>query len=245
MMRMHGSVKNAEKNYNMKTIGLVGGLTWHSTALYYKYINEMVNEHLGADHSAKIIISSLDFEVIKQLSSEENWDAIAAILSRAATGLQHAGADFIMIASNTMHIAADQVEAALSIPFLHIADAVAAPVLEKGLDTVSLLGTKYTMQNTFFRDRLQKHGIRTIVPDIPAGELINSFIYNELARGIINDESRESLIAIVDSLAGQGADGVVLGCTELPMLLKPEHCPFPLFDTTFIHAKRAVEMATS
>ena len=203
----------------------------------------MVNEKLGEDHSAKMVISSINFNEIRLLSEKEDWVKVSLIITDAARKLEAGGADFILLGANTMHIVATEVEKAIGIPLLHITDVVAEKIKEANLDTVSLLGTRYTMNNSFFRDRLREHGIRAIVPDFHAGELVNRAIYDELAKGQINEESRQALIAIVDSLAGQGADGVILGCTELPMLLQADHCPYPLFDTTHIHAKAAVEMA--
>lgn len=229
----------------MKTIGLVGGTTWYSTLDYYRYFNEMVNECLGGDEAAKVIINSVNYGEIKKLTKEGDWKSISKIICTAAKKAEDAGADCILIGANTMHNVADDVEKAISVPLIHIAKETAKEIGKLGIDTVALLGTKYTMQLNFFKDTLASYGIETIVPSDEGIEKINVAIYEELAKGIVLDPTKKTFIAIIDKLAGLGANGVVLGCTEIPLLIKPQDCPLPLFDTTKIHAKAAVNFALS
>ncbi|MBL7695594.1 MAG: aspartate/glutamate racemase family protein [Ferruginibacter sp.] len=229
----------------MKTIGLIGGITWHSTLDYYRLLNEQVQAKLGGVHSAKIILHSVDFAEIKAPTLREDWDEIADIMCSAAKNLETAGADCLVICANTMHNIAHRVEKEISIPLIHIADATARAINEKGLKKVTLLGTKYTMQMDFYKERLAAQGISVIVPAEPDIEFINHSIYEEFGKGIFLPERKQRYLSIIDSLRQQGAAGVVLGCTEIPILIKQEDCPVPVFDTSYLHALAAVEFAVS
>ena len=229
----------------MKTIGLIGGITWHSTLDYYRLLNEQVQAKLGGVHSAKIILHSVDFAEIKAPTLREDWDEIADIMCSAAKNLETAGADCLVICANTMHNIAHRVEKEISIPLIHIADATARAINEKGLKKVTLLGTKYTMQMDFYKERLAAQGISVIVPAEPDIEFINHSIYEEFGKGIFLPERKQRYVSIIDSLRQQGAAGVVLGCTEIPILVKQEDCPVPVFDTSYLHALAAVEFAVS
>lgn len=229
----------------MKTIGLIGGLTWHSTVDYYRALNEMVQEKLGGVHSAKIILNSVDFAEIKAPTLKEDWDAIAAIICKAATAIEAAGADCLVIGANTMHNIAHKVEPVISIPLIHIGDAVAAAIKEKGLKKITLLGTKYTMQMDFYKCRLAANGIEVIIPGEADIDFINHTIYEEFGKGIFLPDRKERYLQIIDAMIQQGAEGVVLGCTEIPILIKQEDCSVPVFDTAYIHAKAAVDFALS
>ncbi|HNF72950.1 MAG TPA: aspartate/glutamate racemase family protein [Chitinophagaceae bacterium] len=229
----------------MKTIGLIGGITWHSTLDYYRLLNEQVQAKLGGVHSAKIILHSVDFAEIKAPTLREDWDEIANIMCRAAKTLETAGADCLVICANTMHNIAHRVEETISIPLIHIADAAARAIDEKGLKKITLLGTKYTMQMDFYKERLAAQGISVIIPAEPDIEFINHSIYEEFGKGIFLPERKQRYLSIIDSLRQQGAAGVVLGCTEIPILIKQEDCPVPVFDTSYLHALAAVEFAVS
>ena len=227
----------------MKTIGLIGGTTWYSTIDYYRYINELVNNKLGGDETAKVILNSVNYGEIKKLTLKNDWDSIANIICTAARKTQAAGADCILLCANTMHHIADKVEQAITIPLIHIADATANEIKKADLKTVALLGTKYTMQLNFLKDRLLTHGINPLIPDEDGIEKVNAAIFNELGKGIILPETKQLFIKIINQLISQGAQGVILGCTEIPLLIKPADCSLPLFDTTFIHATAAVDFA--
>jgi aspartate racemase len=227
----------------MKTIGLIGGTTWYSTIDYYRYINLYVNEHLGGDEAAKIIINSVNYGEIKRLTKEDRWDEISAIICNAALQLQLAGADCLLIGANTMHNVAQDVVKEINIPLIHIATETAKEIKALDIDTIALLGTKYTMELNFFRDILAEHGIKTILPSPENMDKINTAIYEELGKGLILDPTKKLFLEIIDKLAGAGADGIILGCTEIPLLIKPADCPLPVFDTTAIHAKAAVKFA--
>ena len=230
----------------MKTIGLLGGLSWESTALYYRWINEMVKERLGGLHSARILLLSLDFQEIEDLQHQDRWEEAGEIMARAARQVEAGGADFLVICSNTMHRVAPQVESAVGIPLLHIADATAERIKQKGMTTIGLLGTRFTMEQEFYKGRLEKeHGLRVLVPPPEDRELVHRVIYDELVLGIIRDESRAEFLRIIDDLHDRGAEGVIEGCTEIVMLVQQEHTAVPLFDTTAIHAQAAVEWALS
>lgn len=229
----------------MKTIGLIGGLTWYSTLDYYRLLNELANKELGGSHAAKIILNSVDFGEIEVLTKIQDWDALAIIMCKAAKAIELAGSDCIMIGANTMHKIADEVQAAVSVPVIHIADAVAASIKKKGLKKVALLGTKYTMQLQFYKTKLAAAGIDVIVPGETDIEFINDSIYNEFGKGIFLPERKLQYLQIIQSLIGQGAEGVILGCTEIPILIKQEDCTVPVFDTAFIHAEAAVQFANS
>ncbi|MBM3791379.1 MAG: aspartate/glutamate racemase family protein [Acidobacteria bacterium] len=228
----------------MKTIGLIGGMTWHSTLEYYRLINAGVHQRLGGSHSARCILYSVDFDEVERLQGEGGWEALSGFVAEAAGKVERAGADMLLICANTMHKTAEAVEAAVSIPLIHIADAAAAEIQEQGLRTVGLLGTRFTMELDFYRERLeQRHGLMVLIPNEEERETVHDIIYRELGRGIILESSREAYKAVIRSLQLQGAEGIILGCTEIPLLIRPEDCPLPSFDTTAIHAKAAVDMA--
>lgn len=227
----------------MKTIGLIGGITWYSTMDYYRLLNEMVNKRLAGLHSAKVILNSVDFSAIKTLTEQEDWDGLAAVMSNCAKSIEKAGGDCIMIGANTMHKIADQVQAAVQIPVIHIADAVAAAILEKQVKKVALLGTRYTMQLDFYKDKLSKEGIAVNIPGEQEIEFINNCIYNEFGKGIFLPERKAQFMNIINRLIGEGSQGIILGCTEIPILVKQEDCAVPVFDTTLIHAQAAVDFA--
>ncbi|HEY8690225.1 MAG TPA: amino acid racemase [Chitinophagaceae bacterium] len=229
----------------MKTIGLIGGLSWYSSIDYYRYINQAVNKKLGEDEAAKMILYSVNYGEIKKLTQQNNWEAIADIICDAAIKLEIAGAGVIMIGANTMHNIFTQVEQSVNVPLIHIADATAKEIQNKKIKTIALLGTKYTMQYDFFKDRLTQFGIKTLIPAEEEIEIIDSAIYNQLAKGIILPETKEKFLAIINNLKTQGAEGVILGCTEIPLLIQQQDCGIPVFDTTLIHATAAVEFALS
>ncbi len=227
----------------MKTIGLVGGISWLSTLDYYRLLNEMINKKLGGAEAGKIIIYSVNFGEIKMLTEEGSWDKIAEIICNAAKKLESAGAGCILIGANTMHKIAGEVQEVVSVPIIHVAEEVAKEINKKKLTTVALLGTKYTMQMDFYKHKLSNQGIVTIIPNQEEIEFINTAIYNEMGKGIFLPETKEKTLAIINRLTGQGAQGIILGCTELPILIKQEDCAVPVFDTTLIHASAAVEFA--
>jgi len=229
----------------MKTIGLIGGLTWHSTLDYYRYFNQMINKARGGEEAARVILNSVNFGEIKALTLTNDWKGISRIICDAAKQTERAGADCILLGANTMHHIADEVATAVSIPLIHIADATAKAIAEKKLKTVALLGTRYTMLFDFYKQKLAGHGITAIIPDEEGIEFINSSIYNELDKGIFRDETRQQYLLVIDKLIQQGAEGVILGCTEIPLLIKQEHSPVPVFDTAFLHAAAAVDFALS
>ena len=223
----------------MKTIGLIGGMSWESTATYYKIINETVKEKLGGLHSAKCILYSVDFQEIEECQANGNWEKSGEILGEAAYNLEKAGADFIVICTNTMHKVVNQIKEKISIPILHIAEMTAEKILEKGLKNIALLGTKYTMEQDFYKSKLIEKGINVIIPDKNDIEIINKVIYDELCLGIINSNSKKKFLEIVDKLRNKGAEGIILGCTEIGLLIKNEDTDVPLFDTAIIHAEQA------
>ena len=229
----------------MKTIGLVGGMSWESTLEYYRIINETVKEKLNKLHSAKIIMYSVDFEEIELLQHKGKWDELTSLMIEIAQRLEKAGADFIVICTNTMHKVAEDVEKSVEIPLLHIVDVTAEKIKAKGINKVGLLGTRFTMEDNFYRDRLRKHGIEAIIPSEKEREIVHSVIYNELCLGVIKESSREKFKEIIKNLAKRGAEGVILGCTEIPLLVKQGDVDLPLFDTTEIHAKASVDFALS
>lgn len=224
----------------MKTIGLVGGVTWFSTLDYYRIINERANKILGGDETPNIVLYSVNYGEIKKLTFENNWKKIAEIIGEAAKKIEQAGARCLLIGSNTMHNIADEVQAAISIPLIHIADATAEAIKAKGLNTVALLGTKFTMQLPFYSEKLRAHGIKTLIPQPEDMQFINTSIYEELGRGIFSAQTKEKFQDIIRNLSADGAEGVILGCTEIPLLIKQEDSPVQVFDTTRIHAGAAV-----
>ncbi|MEP6675141.1 MAG: aspartate/glutamate racemase family protein [Ferruginibacter sp.] len=227
----------------MKTIGIIGGISWLSTADYYRLINEMINEKLGSVNAGKIILYSVNYEEIKLLTEAGRWDKMSEMLCDIAVKLETAGADCIMISANTMHKIADDIQQAINIPFIHIAEVVADAINKKQIKKVALLGTKYTMQLDFYRDKLSAKGIQTIIPDEKFIEPINTAIYKELGKGLFLPSTKTMFLEIIAELQLQGAEGIILGCTELPILLKQSDCSIPLFDTTLIHTKAAVEFS--
>ena len=224
---------------NLKTIGLIGGMSWESTVTYYKIINETVKEKLGGLHSAKCILYSVDFQEIEECQANGNWEKSGEILGEAANNLEKAGADFIVICTNTMHKVVNQIKEKISIPILHIAEMTAEKILEKGLKNIALLGTKYTMEQDFYKSKLIEKGINVIIPDKNDIEIINEVIYDELCLGTINSNSKKKFLEIVDKLRSKGAEGIILGCTEIGLLIKNEDTDVPLFDTAVIHAEEA------
>ncbi len=224
----------------MKTIGLLGGMSWESTELYYRLINEETRRVLGGLHSASIVMISVDFHEIERLQLQEDWDASACLLSEKARLVEAAGADLLLMCTNTMHKVADQVADAIGIPLLHIADATAACVKAAGLRTVGLLGTRFTMEQQFYRGRLERSGLAVLVPEARDRALVNRVIYEELCLGRVNAESRRAFLRIIDTLHADGAEAVIEGCTEIGILVGQEHTDVPLFDTTRIHARQAV-----
>jgi aspartate racemase len=227
----------------LKTIGLIGGMSWESSAEYYRLINERVKEKCGGLHSAKCILFSVDFEEIEKYQREENWEKATQLLIEAAQSLEKAGADFIIICTNTMHKLADQIREAIRVPLLHIADTTADKILERGIKTIGLLGTKYTMEQEFYKVRLERRGIKVLIPNKTDRKIVHDIIYNELCLGKVLPESKESYKRIIEDLKNQGTQGIILGCTEITLLVKPEDSDVPLFDTTLIHAIKAVELA--
>ena len=228
----------------MKTIGLIGGMSWESTAIYYKMLNQKANAVLGGVHSCKSIMISVDFGEIAKLQQDENWYELGVLMMDAAQKLENAGADFIVLCTNTMHKLADAIEKNTNIPLLHIADATAEVIKEYGLKKVGLLGTKFTMQHAFLKDRLtQKHGIDIITPNLKQQNIVHDIIYNELVKGIIKDDSRQKYLEIIDDLCHKGAEGIILGCTEIMLLVSKKDTTKMIFDTTEIHAYKAIELA--
>ncbi len=228
----------------MKTIGLIGGMSWESTASYYTTINQQMKNRLGGLHSAKVILVSVDFAEIETLQRQGEWQKTAEILGQAAKSLQKAGADFFLICTNTMHIVANEIQQYVSIPLLHIADSTAAVLVQNGVTKVGLLGTNFTMEKPFYKHRLQQHhGIDVLVPTESDRQLVHKIIYDELCLGTINTESRNHYIGIMESLISNGAEGIILGCTEIALLVDNQHTNIKLFDTAFIHANAAVEEA--
>jgi aspartate racemase len=229
----------------MKTLGLIGGMSWESTIPYYRIINECVRERLGGLHSAKLVLHSVDFAEIEILQTAGDWETAGAVLADAARGLRAAGAEAIVLCTNTMHNVAASIENAVDIPLLHIADATAARIRSAGFDRVALLGTSYTMEQSFYRERIEAAGIGVSVPDAAQRERVHRVIYDELCLGRIVPASRDDYRAIVGDLAASGVQAVILGCTEIGLLLRPEDTAVPLFDTARIHAEAAADWALS
>jgi aspartate racemase len=228
----------------MKVIGLIGGMSWESSADYYRLINELTKERLGGWHSSKVLLFSVDFDEIEKLQHEGQWQKLTQLMVDAARRLEAGGAECILICTNTMHKMADEVQKAVSVPLIHIADATGNEIISKGLNAVGLLGTKFTMEEDFYKKRLsEKFGLTVIIPGSNDRQLIHSIIYDELCLGKIKDSSREAVKKIINKLEKEGAQGIVLGCTELPILIKQTDAEIPLFDTTQIHAKAGVDFA--
>lgn len=227
----------------MKTLGLIGGMSWESTIPYYRIVNERMRERLGGLHSAKLVLHSVDFAEIEAMQHRDEWETAGAVLAEAARGLQAAGAEAIVICTNTMHRVAPQVQAAVDLPLLHIADATAARIRAAGLTRVALLGTRFTMEQAFYRDRIAAAGIEVLTPDAAQRDRVHRVIYDELCLGRILDASRDDYRSIMADLVGRGAQGVILGCTEIGLLIGAGDAGVPLFDTARIHAEAAADWA--
>ncbi|HWF77359.1 MAG TPA: aspartate/glutamate racemase family protein [Caulobacteraceae bacterium] len=228
----------------MKTLGLIGGMSWESTTLYYQLLNRMARERLGGQHSAKLVLWSVDFAPIARMQAAGLWDEATAAMVDAARRLERAGAEAIVICANTMHRMADEVAAAVTPPLLHVADATAASIRAGGVRRPLLLATRFTMEQGFYRERLRKHGVEALIPSEPDRVRLHSIIFDELVQGRFKLASKEALVAMTESaVRGEGADAVILGCTEFALLVKPDDLPVPVFDTTEIHAKAAMDFA--
>lgn len=227
----------------MKTIGLLGGMSWESTSLYYQLINSGINRRLSGLHSAKIAMVSVNFYELEQLMAQGNWDRIAEILVASCQKIEAAGADVLLICTNTMHKVAEQIQAAISIPILHIADATAQKIRSDNKKTIGLLGTRITMEEDFYRGRLTSHGIEVVLPEDSDMDIIHNVIFDELCKGKCIENSRNEYLRIINDLHTRGAEGIVLGCTEIGTLIKPKDTEITLYDTTLIHAEAAVEFA--
>lgn len=227
----------------MRTIGLIGGMSWESSAEYYRIINQRVRDTLGPLRSAQLLMYSVDFGPVEQAQHAGRWDDAALILEDAARRLQAGGAECVVLCTNTMHLVAPRIEAAVTIPFLHIADAAGAAAVEAGTLTVGLLGTAFTMEQDFLTSRLTAQGLTVLVPEADERQAVHRVIYDELCVGVISDASREVYLRVIESLGARGAQAIILGCTEISLLVKPEHCDLPLLDTTELHAQAAVAFA--
>jgi len=227
----------------MKTIGIIGGMSWESTVTYYQIMNETVKQELGGLHSAKILLYSVDFSEIEHCQAEGDWEKSGDILSAAAESLEKAGADFLVIATNTMHKVAPQIQKRVNIPIVHIAEVTAEELKQHQITTVALLGTKYTMTQEFYKEKLENAGIQVLIPEAREVEVVNSIIYDELCLGTILETSKERYLQIIEGLKNRGAQGVILGCTEIGLLIKQEDTDLPVFDTTRIHAVKAAKQS--
>lgn len=229
----------------MKTIGMLGGMSWQSTVSYYQLLNTGIKNELGGLHSAKIAMVSVDFDEIERMQQLGDWSAAATALSAAAQSIEAAGADFLLICTNTMHKVAPEIEASISIPLLHIADTTGEKLIRDGHKKVGLLGTAFTMEQEFYKGRLSdKYSIEVLTPNLSDRQIVHDIIYKELCLGIISDNSRVQYLRIINDLKSQGAEAIVLGCTEIPLLVQQAHTPIPLYDTTAIHAASAVALAS-
>ena len=227
----------------MKTIGLVGGMSWESSAVYYRDLNLGMHERLGGLSSPKLALTTVDFAEVTHLEDDERWDQVGALLADAARGVERAGADFLLLCTTTFHKVADHVEQAVDIPVLHLADVVAAAVREAGIETVGLIGTKVAMSESFFVDRLESHGLSVIVPDTAHHDFLNDAIYEELVHGVVLPRTRSRVVAIIEELWDAGAGGVLLGCTELELLVKQADVELPVFPCTTLHVRAALDAA--
>jgi aspartate racemase len=228
----------------MKTIGLVGGMSWESTQEYYRIINQRVKERAGGFHSGKVVLYSVDFEEVESRQHQGRWDELTDLMIDAARRVERAGAECLLICTNTMHLMAEDVQKAIQIPILHIVDVTAAAVRDRGLKTVGLLGTRFTMEKDFYKGRLRsKHGLEVLIPEEEERVLIHGILYDELCLGKIREASKEAFRKIIAGLEGRGAQGIILGCTEIPLIVKQEDYELPIFDTTAIHAEAAVDFA--
>jgi aspartate racemase len=227
----------------MKRIGLIGGMSWESTALYYRLLNQGVADRLGGLHSADLVLASVDFAPIARLQADGRWEEAGGVLAERARQLEAAGAELLVLCTNTMHQVAPAIEAAVTVPLLHIIDVTAAAAREAGLRRLGLLATGFTMGQPFYRDRLATHDLDAIVPDAAGRELVHRIIYDELCRGVITEDSRRQVRAVVEDLVARGADGIILGCTEIELLVGPADSPVPVLPTTALHAAAALDAA--
>ncbi len=228
----------------MRMIGLLGGMSWESSAEYYRLANELVRDRLGGFHSARCLLYSVDFAEVERLQHQARWDEAATVLADAARALERAGTELLVLCTNTMHRVADQIAAAVEVPLVHIADATAEAVRAAGLAKVGLLATAYTMEQDFYVGRLERlHGLEVLVPGPQDRRLVHEVIYQELVRGIVTDDSRQAYRRVIAGLVDRGAEGILLGCTEIDLLIGPQDAPVPIFDTTRLHAERAVDLA--
>ena len=228
----------------MKTIGLIGGMSWESSRLYYELINKKVKTVLGGFHSAKSVLISVDFDEIAKLQSKNDWESLNQMMGKAARQLENAGADMVLVCANTMHLCSEAIIKNSSLPFLHIAEATGEVIKKKSLKKVALLGTKFTMEKDFYKNILTNDfGIEVLIPDIKSRDLVHDIIYKELVLGKIKDTSKEIYLKIINDLISQGAEGIILGCTEIPLLISAEDVTVPIFNTAKIHAEKAVQFA--
>ena len=229
----------------MKTLGLIGGLSWFSTMVYYRTINQLINERLGGSHSAKIFLYSVDFNEFKILQEKGDWKQIEGMFSDIAKRLENAGADCIVMCTNTPHLVADKIRLKINIPLIHIAEETAREIVRLKINKVGLLGSKFTMENPFFKDRLSDAGLEAIIPDSISRDFIHESIFNELTKGIFKDETKKKYLDIIGKLQSDGAQGIIFGCTEFSLLINQSDCNITVFDTTAIHSKAAVDFALS
>lgn len=235
-----------KRNTIMKTIGLIGGMSWESSKVYYELINTMVKEQLGGSHSAKIIMTSVDFAEIEKLTFEGNWNKIGDIIANESIKLEKAGADMVLLCTNTIHLVSDRITSSVAIPFFHIADATGEAIKSKSLKKIALLGTKFTMEEDFYTKKLEDdYDLEVIIPNDDERQLIHDIIYNELVKGIFKEESKAVYLKIIKNLETQGVEGVIAGCTEIPLLISENDVDIPTFNTTKIHATKAVDFALS
>jgi aspartate racemase len=227
----------------LQTIGLIGGMSWESTAIYYRLANELVRDRLGGLHSARVLMTSVDFADIEVLQASGQWDRAAELLVAEAARLEAAGADFLVLCTNTMHKVAGAIEASATIPLLHLGDVTADAVRAAGLDTIGLLGTGFTMSQAFYRERLESHGLTVLLPDADDQAMVHRVIYDELCQGVVLDDSRQAYVEVIDRLLARGARGIILGCTEIELLIQEDDLDVPSFPTTRIHVEAAVERA--
>ncbi|MBS9462549.1 aspartate/glutamate racemase family protein [Flagellimonas sp. 389] len=230
----------------MKTIGLIGGMSWESSKVYYQYINEMVKEKLGGSHSAKSILTSVDFDQIEHYSFSGEWDKIGDLMAVHAEKLEKAGADLVVLCTNTIHLVSDAITQAIDVPFLHIAHATGEAIVKSGVKKVALLGTRFTMEKDFYTKILrEQYNLEVMVPDAEDMDILQSIIYDELVKGVFKPESKQICLEIIKKMEAQGAEGAILGCTELPLLIPNDEVAITTFDTTRIHAQKAVDFALS
>ena len=227
----------------MKTIGLIGGMSWESTVTYYQLLNEAAKQRLGGLHSAKVLLYSVDFFEVEALMSRGEWEKAAELLGGVAERLERAGADFVLICTNTLHKVAPEVQKRISVPLVHIAEAAAEELLAKGISRVGLLGTKYTMTQSFYRDKLESCGLTVIIPEPEDVELVNRVIFDELCLGVVKADSKSEYLRVINEMQRSGAEAILLGCTELGLIVSQEDVSLPLFDTTVIHASKAAALA--